>query len=376
MAGTRINYRLFWLWRLLAALLVCAYHFSHYAPNAAEVVAWWEHMGPLLDMFFILSGFLIFDRYRERVTDRFSYVRFLVRRLCRLYPLHLVTTGFFVLVGIAVHLGLVPSHGGTARYDFGALLSNLLLIQAWGVEDSLTFNYVSWSLSAEWFAYVLFPVTLFAFVRGGLLGLLVLLALVVAGLEWTDYGQTDPRLKWTDAKLWGAYRVYADFVYGAAIAVIASKTTFRLTTLLPAWGVMAFAVTGMHWGFGPYPSFALIGLAIWLGAVAERTDPDVSGWMDPLLPVASTAFGIYMWHPVVEAFAYSLGWRFIVGPSGLVPFGLYMVVPLVITVAVAVLSARWLEIPAGRWLSSRFERWEKARNGGAMTSRSGIRTTV
>ena len=143
----RQNYRLFGVWRLLAAMLVMAYHFSHYAPNPAPIVEWFEHMLPLLDMFFIMSGFLIFEHYGRMENTSDNYVLFLIKRLSRLYPLHLITLLFFVAFGVLVHLGLLHSQGADTRYDFSALPANLLLIQAWGVDSDLTFNYVSWSLS-------------------------------------------------------------------------------------------------------------------------------------------------------------------------------------------------------------------------------------
>ena len=38
-----------------------------------------------------------------------------------------------------------------------AVFANLFLVHAWGVLDNLTFNTPSWTISAEWFAYLCFP---------------------------------------------------------------------------------------------------------------------------------------------------------------------------------------------------------------------------
>ncbi len=368
-----VNYRLFWIWRFMAALLVMIYHFSHYLPEPGPVLAWWERMNPLLDMFFVLSGFLIFDRYRDRIGNGGDYLRFLVRRLCRLYPLHLATLAFFVLVGLAVNFGHLPSGGGAARYDFSALVPNLLLVQAWGGEDALTFNYVSWSLSAEWFAYVAFPVVIAAFARAGIGGLVSLLLVTLFLLEVADAGYTNARQLWYDAKLWGAYRVFADFVYGAILCVLVQGSSWRLTSQVPAWLLMATAVAGMHLGFGFYASLSLIGLAILFGAVAERNRPGVTAWMNPFLPVAAVAFGVYLWHPVVEAVMYSALWRYVIGPSQAVPFALYTALAMAVSVAVAMISARYFEVPVSRWATARFEKWEsRRRSRTAATFGSGI----
>jgi len=167
-----IRYRLFEIWRFVAALLIMLYHFGHFAPgDGLALKNELAPLRPLLDMFFIISGFLIFARYGEQVRDARSYGIYLYKRLIRLYPLHLATLSYFVLIGLLVSVGVLRTGGEPQLYDWSALPSNLLLIQAWGVEDRLSFNFVSWSLSAEWFAYLLLPVIIVAFRRAGLAAL-------------------------------------------------------------------------------------------------------------------------------------------------------------------------------------------------------------
>lgn len=90
-----MQFRIFGFWRLFAAFLVMGYHFSHYGPDGFEsVLRWFERLMPLLDMFFMISGFLIFQRYHDRVLTGEDYGSYLIKRLARLYPLHLMTTGF------------------------------------------------------------------------------------------------------------------------------------------------------------------------------------------------------------------------------------------------------------------------------------------
>ena len=182
-----MQFRLFGFWRLFAAGLVMSYHYSHYAPeNSAVIIAWFEKMMPLLDMFFMISGFLIFQRYHDRIDTPKDYAGYLLKRFARLYPLHLMTTGFFILVAVALSLGLIHSHGaadGASRYDWATLPANLALLQGWGVTDDLNFNYVSWSLSAEWFCYLMLPIIILASRRAGMFGLFALLACVIGLLE-------------------------------------------------------------------------------------------------------------------------------------------------------------------------------------------------
>jgi peptidoglycan/LPS O-acetylase OafA/YrhL len=98
-----------------------------------------------VDLFFLLSGFVLTHVYREMGLTRQSYFGFLRMRLARIYPVHLMM--------LVVLLPLLDT-----RPDFssGGLLSSLLLMQSpW---HSICWNYASWSISAEWHSYLLFPI--------------------------------------------------------------------------------------------------------------------------------------------------------------------------------------------------------------------------
>jgi len=348
----RQNYRLFGVWRLLAAMLVMAYHFSHYAPNPAPIVEWFEHMLPLLDMFFIMSGFLIFEHYGRMENTSDNYVLFLIKRLSRLYPLHLITLLFFVAFGVLVHLGLLHSQGADTRYDFSALPANLLLIQAWGVDSDLTFNYVSWSLSAEWFAYLIFPLVLFAFARGRAMGLALLVAAIIVALEIADHRATEQYDFWFDTKSWAAYRVAADFSFGAFLCAVTRQMKVPPRCQWLAWGMLGCVFAAMFSDANIYLTLAMFGVAIVLAALADRAEKDETAWLEPIMPVAVVSFGVYLWHPVVELFAYSLIWKRIVGIDDPVLFWIYMPLPIVITIGVALVSARRFERPVGKWMET------------------------
>ncbi len=178
-----MHFRIFETWRLVAALLVMFYHFLRYGPGDQQALSnMLERLLPLLDMFFMISGFLILLRYGDKLANWADYRIFLLKRLVRFYPLYLATLAFFIIVGMAVKLGLVVSTQ-PERYDPALIPQNLLLVQAWGVTDHLSFNYVSWSLSAEWFCYLLLPVFVFIMARAGARGLVLLACLGIALME-------------------------------------------------------------------------------------------------------------------------------------------------------------------------------------------------
>lgn len=344
------NFRLFGLWRLLAAMLVMAYHFSHYVTNAPVVTRWFEHMMPLLDMFFIMSGFLIFHHYSAMRLDGRSVYAFLIKRLSRIYPLHVITLVAFVGAGVLVHLGFVQSQAADSQFDFSALPMNLLLLQAWGVNDKLTFNYVSWSVSGEWFAYLMFPLVVLVFLRAKLPGLVVMLALILAGLEYADRDAATIKETWYFAQSWGAYRIAADFVYGAILSILVSRVRPLAHAQTFAWATLALVFWAMFSDADIYLTLALFGLAIGLAALADRDDDRATRWLAPVAPVTAASFGVYMWHPVIELFAYSFLWRRVFQIDDTVLFWAYMPIPVIVSIAVAMASARYLEKPSGQWM--------------------------
>ena len=82
-----------------------------------------------------------------------DYRRFLSLRLARIYPVHLVM--------LAIVFG-IWGFGDTLLFTNTprTLASNALLVHSWGISRKLSFNFPSWSVSAEWFAYLAFPMLL------------------------------------------------------------------------------------------------------------------------------------------------------------------------------------------------------------------------
>jgi peptidoglycan/LPS O-acetylase OafA/YrhL len=119
-----------------------------------------------VQFFFVLSGFVMCHTYSQRLGNGAAWRRFLLTRTLRLYPLHLFMLGVIVLLEgckwLAASQGLGFNHetfsGKTAP---GELLPNLLLLQAWLPNaNSLSFNLPSWSISVEYYLYLLFGLVL------------------------------------------------------------------------------------------------------------------------------------------------------------------------------------------------------------------------
>jgi peptidoglycan/LPS O-acetylase OafA/YrhL len=155
-------------WRGVCACLVALIHFETYS----HVHEWGLLRNAYLfvDFFFVLSGFVIASNYHERLLRGFDIGKFMYLRFARLYPLHFFVFLLFVVVELAHFMALdrpAFAEERSTRY----VASNLLLIHGLGIHDSLSWNYPSWSVSVEFYSYVIYALLLRFFPRQALFGL-------------------------------------------------------------------------------------------------------------------------------------------------------------------------------------------------------------
>jgi peptidoglycan/LPS O-acetylase OafA/YrhL len=107
-----------------------------------------------VDFFFLISGFIFFRLYAEKVADRsLSLGAFWLRRFSRLYPLHLAT----LIIVVILQLFFRHTTGQYFIYGangFGSFVKSLLLFQVNG--DGAAFNGPTWSLTIEIIMYGIF----------------------------------------------------------------------------------------------------------------------------------------------------------------------------------------------------------------------------
>ena len=170
--------------RGIAALLVLMHHFSlHFSESpGGSGLSGMLRQGYLgVDLFFVLSGFVIsmvYGRWFGAASLGQPWAArvstFLLRRVARIWPLHVVVV--LVLIGLAA----AGQHGFSVRFS----LVNLALVQGWGMSGEV--NAPAWSISAEFLAYLLFPILAPAVLRnrfGVMLGLVVVVSAVAVCLS-------------------------------------------------------------------------------------------------------------------------------------------------------------------------------------------------
>lgn len=170
-------------WRGVCALLVAIGHLK--TTGAISMVPIFDVSYRLVDFFFVLSGFVILHSTRdELVRSRSNVISFIIRRIGRLWPLHVA-----LLIGFLIYetLLLAANHSGlsigrppfTGKEQLSFLPANILMIQAWNVLPSPSWNVPAWSISAEFAAYLVFAACFTLLRRRGIV-LLITIGLISA----------------------------------------------------------------------------------------------------------------------------------------------------------------------------------------------------
>lgn len=217
--------------RGIAALSVVLYHFdigSHF--NVVFVKNSWL----MVDFFFVLSGFVIALSYINRINSFEDLISFQKKRFWRLYPLHLLTLFLFVLIETSKYFaetkfGLVGNTPAFFSNNLDAFFANLFLIQNWTL-NALTYNYPSWSISAEFYTYAVFGVFVLL-AKGNLVRfyLLAIMVIVFSYIVLDEIGMDEGRIS-------GPARCLASFFIGTltykAFSIL--KTNFSFNNSIPS----------------------------------------------------------------------------------------------------------------------------------------------
>ena len=161
-----------------------------------------------VDVFFVLSGFIIAYRYADsfRSFSWATYKDFLRKRFARIWPAHIFALGLLAALGVVLTLA---GRDFLTDSPIGDFILQALMINNWNPWDlNHTWNGPDWSISAEWGAYLLFPLLLAAVrwvPRRLLPGLVVGLPLLMV-LSYS-VGQSD----------YGPVRIMTEFPTGIAL---------------------------------------------------------------------------------------------------------------------------------------------------------------
>lgn len=293
-AGEPLRYPVLDALRGLAALGVVFHHIP--ATAGLSAAGFDANFGRMVDLFFVLSGFVIAASYGAKLSAGFSFSRFIWLRWGRVWPLHAAMLTVFALsmLALGVMRPELRTHGLMAgQGDPADLPIAFLLLQ--GVVPSLgiTWNHPSWSVSVEMLLYLLAAA---GWKLAGKRVWMAWLALAVAVLTFATFGGP------LDGLASNIGRGIAGFGLGLALHRAYEQSSppqlpIAVATVLE---LAAFAALGaVLWGSGNLMAFDLAATALVALSALQR------GLVSRLLSAApfqwlgTMSYALYMVHVFV-----------------------------------------------------------------------------
>lgn len=345
--------------RGIAALCVVLFHYSVGSfPNLhlTETTFFVGKSYLFVDLFFALSGFILMHVYARSFVDGPSKAAlgpFLRARLARLYPLHLVILGGFVLlelVKLAIDGAGLDAFGGS--HTLATLPGSLLLLNATGLYDTITWNGPSWSISAEWIVGLAFPLLVPVVARLRPTGLLLLYVATLAGFALLSAGPQHDLDLTSD---WGVPRCFLGFVGGMILYRVWQDGAPRwMATDIAALATAAGIVLAMHLnmrGVFVVPLFGL--LILCLAQNTARVGRALS--TRPMIFLGEISYAVYL-AQILLLDSVHLGWRLATGheieDAGFSALQSLGVIALMVAalLPLSILLHRRVEVPARGWL--------------------------
>ena len=248
----------------------------------------------MVQLFFVLSGFVIYKAYSNKLKNKKDVLRFQFLRLGRLYPVHIVFLVIYIFIELAKYyaqhkLGItIPNSQPFRENNITALFQNIFLLQAIGpTHNATTFNGPAWSISVEFYTYFLFALTIlylekykFFVFLGLCIGSLLLL------VTNNDYGFGD------------LLSCYSGFFLGCIVAYLEEKVKITLpqySSLIAFIAIILFLIFKSNQAYDPIIYF-LTAILILTITVSKN------GYLNKILKLklftwlGAISFSIYMSH--------------------------------------------------------------------------------
>jgi peptidoglycan/LPS O-acetylase OafA/YrhL len=270
-------------------------------------------------VFFLLSGFVIHLSVEQK--PGLSFGRYLRARAVRLYPLLILTLLLALVIARA-------QHSTDPRTEWPVLLGNLLMLQDWGVVkpgvwvEVYAGVLVLWSLSYEWWFYVLYYPISRGLAAARQVWLVAALSVSQALLGWYWPNQASRFLMyfalwWTGVELARAWLTRRPLRLGSVAPSLLTLAALALVQAIAAWRAQA---AGLRLQAGVHPVLELrhfvAAIGVTLGALLWHRLRWVG--MRPLLGVfvyvAPWAYALYLLHEPLALHLNLFG--FIAAPLG------------------------------------------------------------
>ena len=331
----------------------------------------------MVDFFFILSGFILCHVYGKYFAESVSikeFKKFSIARFARVYPLHFITLAYLVLFYFVSAKMRIPSNE-ILQVDNNvySIFTNIFLIHSMNLHNWFTWVHASWSISTEWWAYMIFPFLVKPFSQLGSSGKLIAAILCFAGYFGIAYYVTPTvgnpfgwpndtsRTSINVSYQWGYLRCLCGFILGM-VMYYGYKEEWAKKILGNGY-VLALLAAGvfltMHFFVSDLLIVSFFPFILLSGAYGSKNINRFFS-LTPLQRIGDWSFSIYLVHQPIIITAVYLDLYFhppVEGSTGPGPTfwaaWAITILFIVIILFVSWLTYRFWELPARKWINAK-----------------------
>lgn len=332
--------------RGVAVLLVVFCHLQvierKYSPTGIFLPDWLDYAIASVDLFFVISGFVIATVTRGQFQSLQAAGRFMFQRVTRIYPPY-----WFYSTIVLIIWFYNPEMVNSAQGNQVNLLASFLILP----QDLLPLVMVGWTLVHEMYFYIVIAVFMPIIPEYRLPVLLVLWALIVIG--GSSFLIINPDGYYHAAMRIIFHPLTLDFIGGITISLFLNGSILNSDRLIFFIGITAFLFSliwfNMHEstlkteGWLRILLFGIPSLFVVYSAVKMEKISGKSCFPKSIKKMGDASYSIYLSHVLVLA---ALGriWAKI-PTTGAITHIIILVTMVLTTIMVGLLSYRWIETP-------------------------------
>ncbi|MGL4323114.1 MAG: acyltransferase family protein [Beijerinckiaceae bacterium] len=338
--------------RAFAALLVAYGHSLHEAATmrgagSAPPTLFQTWTGAGVDIFFVISGFVMVYASQRLFGAPDGARIFLARRFARIVPLYWLMTTVLLVV-----MALLPSALASGAPPFSEVVKSYVFIPYARMDQPFmqpVFK-LGWTLNYEMFFYAVFAVVILLPMRRAVMAVaMIFIAIAGAGLLFRPVADV--------LRFW-SHPIILEFVWGAVIALAVARGM-----QLPrgaAWAMMGLGLAGFAAWFlsGLDPHGALrpfvwgLPAALMVAGAAFMLSSTDGPLKRVMVGLGDASYAIYLVHPFIIRLLRLILER--TGWAEAVPDAVYMALAMALTLVASLLLYRWFEKPLTRWMQRAF----------------------
>lgn len=282
---------------------LCIAGITHYEQcfSVTEHLSLWQQYALVaVEMFFLLSGFLISVGYRDRITARsVSFGSFMCKRIKHVYPLFLLST-----IAVAALEILYRRATGVLfkqdAFDIWYFLQNVFLMQGGISFDVYSFNTPCWFIGTITVMYMLYYfVTYISSRKGENRTVYCVLSAILVLLGFWFYARNGSGAIFNYFKLG---RGLVSFFMGVLMREIYEKAPKRAQVSFSILLILVYAIfewrasrwTGARGDIMMYAAFFVIPALVWVSFCMPGVKHVLS--IAPLTWLGKISMSIYVWH--------------------------------------------------------------------------------